>query len=85
MEGGGGTALTKNKRVDLHIYREEKDSSGRLFSIDLTVTTKSTGKRDDESGHIAHHGEYELNLYSGSFHEYTGKLVRKINGNAVCS
>lgn len=75
----------KNKRVDLHLYHQEKDSSGRLFSIDLTITTRSTGKRDDESGHVIHHGEYELNIYSGAFRQGTGTLVKTTKGKAVCS
>ena len=75
----------KNGRVNLHLYRQEKDFSGKLFSIDLTIRTQSTGKRDDESGHIIHHGEYELNIYSGAFREHTGKLIKRTKGKAVCS
>ena len=70
--------------VDLQIYKEEKLDSGQLFSMNLTIKTKSTGKRSEESGHIIHKGMYELQLYTGSRRENTGKMVKQFSGDVIC-
>ena len=71
-------------RVDLQIYKEEKLDGGQLFSTNLTIKTKTTGKRDEESGHMIYKGIYELQLYSGSKRDNTGKLVKQFNGDVSC-
>ena len=71
-------------RVDLQIYKEEKLDGGQLFSTNLTIKTKSTGKRSEESGHVVHKGTYELQLFSGSKRDNTGKLVKQFDGDVSC-
>ena len=71
-------------RVDLQIYKEEKLDGGQLFSTNLTIKTKSTGKRSEESGHIVYKGTYELQLFSGSKRDNTGTLVKQIDGDVSC-
>lgn len=71
-------------RVDLQIYKEEKLDGGQLFSMNLTIKTKSTGKRDEESGHMVYKGTYELQLYDGSKRDNTGTLIKQFNGDVSC-
>jgi len=71
-------------RVDLHIYKEEKSDSGLAYSLNLTIKTKSTGIQSEESGHKIHRGRYELQLYSGSKRDSTGKLIKQFGGDVVC-
>jgi hypothetical protein len=71
-------------RLDLQIYKEEKLDGSQLFSMNLTIKTKTTGKRDEESGHMGHKGTYELKLYTGSKRDNTGKLVKQFNGDVSC-
>ena len=71
-------------RVNLHFYKEEKRDDGEIFSFNLTIKTSATDKTSDESGQIIHKGQYELQIYSGSMRENTGKLLRQFDGNISC-
>jgi hypothetical protein len=75
----------KDERIDLNFYREMKNSSGVLHSIELIIRTKSIEKYDDESGHLIHVGKYELDVYSGSLREHSEILIHGIKGKAVYS
>ena len=71
-------------RVDLHIYREHTTPFPRLVSIDLKIRTKSTGKRDEDSGHLIHKGDFSLLVYTGSRLKGSNILFSRTRGQAEC-
>jgi hypothetical protein len=71
-------------RVDLHIYKEHTTAFPRLMSIDLKIKTKSTGKRDEDSGQLIHTGEFELRVYTGSRRKGSTILFSRTRGKAEC-
>jgi len=73
-----------NKRIDLQFYKEEKQDNGEILSISLIINTTSTGKTNEDSGQTIHQGTYDLQFFSGSKRENTGKLIKQFGGKAIC-